>query len=184
MTLEEGETEGETEGSEEGAAGMWRRFLGLCRKLHEKVQLWWKVRQWALPAAPWGASPRGRNVASPVSNVFAAHTISVCVCDGAGCRLSAVGGSTITSRKVFSQSVMSFCCFILYNKSVYYYILYTFHLVPLSKPCATEGMFGLSVCSFEFSCVNYFKSCRISRALYIISNDLLINNYTTLVTFC
>lgn len=37
VTLEEGEGEAE--------APMWRRLLGLCRKLTEKVQQWWRVRQ-------------------------------------------------------------------------------------------------------------------------------------------
>lgn len=30
----------------EETAGMWLRFAGICKKLHEKVQqTWWRVRQ-------------------------------------------------------------------------------------------------------------------------------------------
>lgn len=43
VTLEEGEGSEECEG--EGDGGMWRKLLGICKKLSEKMQVWWKLWQ-------------------------------------------------------------------------------------------------------------------------------------------
>lgn len=32
------------EGDEESISGIWRRLVGLCRKLSEKVQFLWKIK--------------------------------------------------------------------------------------------------------------------------------------------
>lgn len=51
VTLEEGEGE-ETE----SAGGMWRKLVGLCKKLTEKVTLWWSnstdLHSWSLSGYP------------------------------------------------------------------------------------------------------------------------------------
>lgn len=43
VTLEEGEGSEDCEG--EGDGGMWRKLLGICKKLTEKMQVWWKLWQ-------------------------------------------------------------------------------------------------------------------------------------------
>lgn len=71
------------EGDEDSVAAMWRKLVGWCRKLGEKVNSWWRTKQWEkmnkqLTSSP-GRMPLAKKLFSPKSTCVSL-CICVCVC--------------------------------------------------------------------------------------------------------
>lgn len=90
------------EGDEDSVAAMWRKLVGWCRKLGEKVNSWWRTK-WIVETV--GATPKNNNKTARCQNPCPSYPQKLRVCVRVSVCLYACARTETTHKKRFSVYV-------------------------------------------------------------------------------